>query len=232
MYVPFGVFESSMISDPFTLDLAETNQSALLLGYRRAGFQVRAYGFNCDVDEFSDGDREQVECFGASAGYGRESEEGLSYQFEAGYISSIVDTDGYGDFVTEQNLELLEREGGYSVFAKFSYDSFTLIGEFVSGTGDIAFASGTEEAPLAWNTEFDYGLSLMGKEAVIALGYQATDNMAGRLPKSRILGSASVALVEGLSVGFEYSHDEDYKESDGGSDNNADAVAMQLALEF
>lgn len=35
MYLPFGVYDSSMISDPMTLELAETNQSTIQLGAKK-----------------------------------------------------------------------------------------------------------------------------------------------------------------------------------------------------
>lgn len=49
LYVPFGSFSSNMISDPFTLSLGETNQSAAQLGITQDNLYASSYVFNCDV---------------------------------------------------------------------------------------------------------------------------------------------------------------------------------------
>lgn len=43
MYVPFGMFNSHFISDPLTLELGETNESAILIGYGNDVFDVSLF---------------------------------------------------------------------------------------------------------------------------------------------------------------------------------------------
>lgn len=43
MYVPFSTFDSSMISDPLTLELGEIRESSALLGYQSSGLLASMY---------------------------------------------------------------------------------------------------------------------------------------------------------------------------------------------
>jgi len=52
LYVPFGNFESHMISDPLTLELGETRETAAVLGVEYKGFHLSTYAFNGDINEF------------------------------------------------------------------------------------------------------------------------------------------------------------------------------------
>jgi len=52
------------------------------------------------------------------------------------------------------------------------------------------------------------------------------------LPKKRYMASIGMALGEYVGVSLEYAHDEDYDENDGGTDDDADIITMQLAVEF
>lgn len=232
MYVPFGVLESSMISDSFTLSLAETNQTAAQFGFRKGGVHASAYAFNCDSDKASDQEPDQIECFGATAGYNSGEGEGLTYALEASYLSNIADTDGMQGFMEENELTLKSRTGAYGLFAKLGYQNIALIGEMIAGTDDLEFVQETRKSPLAWNAELNYSLSLMGKDSLFALGYQASEDLAGFLPESRVISSFGMGIADGVTAAIEYAHDSDYDEVDGGTGNTANTVSAQLALEF
>ena len=53
MYLPFGVFNSHFVSDPLVLELAETRQSALMLGYAADWITLQAAAFNGSVNDDS-----------------------------------------------------------------------------------------------------------------------------------------------------------------------------------
>ncbi|MCK5738342.1 LbtU family siderophore porin [bacterium] len=73
MYVPFGNFESTMISDPLTLELGETRESAIQVGFESEGFYGSVYVFNGDIDE--DGEDSHIDNFGANAGFTIENDD-------------------------------------------------------------------------------------------------------------------------------------------------------------
>jgi hypothetical protein len=54
MYVPFGNFESQIISDPLTLEIGEAGEDALQVGVEVEGFYDSIYTFNGDVTEGGD----------------------------------------------------------------------------------------------------------------------------------------------------------------------------------
>jgi hypothetical protein len=56
MYVPFGHFDSNMISDPLTLEIGETSDTGLLIGFESGSFYGAGYGFNGDIQESGDDD--------------------------------------------------------------------------------------------------------------------------------------------------------------------------------
>ena len=116
-----------------------------------------------------------------------------------------------------------------------------LVGEYIGSLDDIEYntddGAGTTAAiktdgPTAFHMEGAYTIEAMEKEITLAATYQATDNLAGVLPETRIGASAGIALTNGLDLTVEYLHDEDYDIADGGTNETADAYAMQIALEF
>jgi hypothetical protein len=52
--VPFGTFETHLVSDPLTLEIGETNETAVVAGFARGGFGGAVYVFNGDSDGIHD----------------------------------------------------------------------------------------------------------------------------------------------------------------------------------
>ena len=234
MYVPFGNFESNMISDPLTLEIAETRESALQVGFEYSGFYGSMYVFNGDIDE--DGDDDEIKCFGANAGYALENDD-MSLDVGLGWINNMMDSDGMGDLLDDVGLALEDYSGGFCVHAIFNSGPFIVIGEYVGGTDDPALSFGggpfvEVDALSAWNVECGYTFNMIGKESTFAIAYQETDECSKFLPEKRYMASVGMALGEYFGVALEYAHDEDYDVNDGGTDDDADIVTMQFALEF
>jgi hypothetical protein len=229
--VPFGTYETTMISDPLTLEIGETPQSAVQVGLEHpSGFRGSIYTFNGDIDE--DGEDDTIKCFGANVGYGLEVGR-LGLEIDAGWINNIADSDGLGGWIEDNGLALEEYAGGFTGQVIATVAPFTLIGEYVAATDDIAFTNNPDqEAPSAYNIEIGYSFELMGKEFTLGVAYQGTDNCGGILPETRLLASMGVGLGENVGVALEYAHDEDYDVSDGGTGDEADMVTVQLAVEF
>lgn len=253
MYVPFGSYETNMISDPLTLELGETRESALQVGFEMSGFYGSVYAFNGDIDE--DREDDQIGCFGANAGYAYEIDD-ISIDIGLGWINNLVDSNGWGDTV-EEEMEAAEEIGiafslkdyvsGFAAYAIFNYGPFTLIGEYVGATEDSEWnidaepatmtaygldPTETVEAPSAWNMEAGYTFEIISRETTFGVAYQGTNNCGEFLPETRIVAAIGVGLTDYLGVALEYAHDEDYDEVDGGTGDDADVVTIQLALEF
>jgi hypothetical protein len=232
MYVPFGNFETHMISDPLTLELGETNESAVQVGIETSGFYASVYAFNGDVDEHDNHD-DEIEGFGANVGFAYENDN-VSMDLGVDYINSIGDSDLLTEFLPGEIDDYVEGCGLHGIF---NIGPFTLIGEYIEAVdefevGELAFGSDGAE-PSAWNVEAGYTFELAGKETTLAIGYQGTDEaLALELPEYRLMGSVAMEIFDGTSLAFEWAHDEDYDESDGGTGEDADIATVQLGVEF
>jgi hypothetical protein len=229
--VPFGTYETTMISDPLTLEIGETPQSAALVGLEHpSGLSASVYSFNGDIDE--DGEDDTIKCFGADVGYGLEAGT-IGLAIGAGWINNIADSDGLGGWIEENKFTLKEYAAGFTGHVVITVAPFTVIGEYVAAMDDIAFTNNPkQEAPSAYNIELGYTFELMGKESTLGVAYQGTDSCGGILPEMRTLASIGVGLVGNVGVALEYAHDEDYDVSQGGTGDEADIVTVQLAIEF
>lgn len=237
MYVPFGAFETNMIQDPLTLEIGETNQSAIQVGFEVTGLCGSIYAFNGNIDEKEDPDDNEIKCFGANIGYAFEGDS-MRLKLGADWINNIADSKLLTDVFEEKNVDhIRDYVGGLALHLTFNLGSFTFIGEYVGATdefhdGELDF-KGRGARPRAWNIELAYTRDILGSETTFALGYQGTDEaLALELPKDRYLAAIGTGLVENASITLEYLHDEDYGKSDGGTDDDANMVTFQLAVEF
>ncbi len=89
IYVPFGVYETNLVSDPLTLELGETRETAALVGFEYQGFGGSVYGFNGDTKLNGDN---RISGWGANLGYAWEQDD-LGVTVAAGYINNLGDSD-------------------------------------------------------------------------------------------------------------------------------------------
>ena len=235
MYVPFGCFETNMISDPLTLEMGETRDTSVLLGFESGFFHGSLYAFNGDINEA--GEDDDIDTYGAVLGY-IYAKDNRSLHFTFHYISNIADTDGIGDYLEDGGIdEIDDYVDGISIHAHLGIGPFTLVGEYLTALDDfenteIAF-KGDGAEPESWNVELGYTTELFSRETTLALGYQGTDEaVAFGLPEYLYIGSISMEIFDHTFLAFEYFHAEDYDTSDGGTDDDADVATMQLAVEF
>lgn len=225
MYVPFGMFDSNLVSDPLTLELGETRESSILVNYEMSGMLAGLYVFNGDIEEGADEDK--VTQFGISLNY-------ESDMVVAGidYISSISDTDAIQDHLGGP-ITVISHVAGISAHASFNMNSMSIIIEYLGAldafdVSEIPF-NGVGAEPSATNIEFGVEVG----EAMLAVGYQATEEALDLgAPETRLLIAYSTEIYEATSLSFEYAQDSDYELTDGGSGETADTITIQLATEF
>lgn len=247
-YVPFGKFESNMISDPLTLELGETRETAVEIGFNAGGVYGAVYAFNGDMD--IEGDESHIDNYGITAGFAMEK-EGLTLDVGVGWINNIFDSDGLTDLAEESAAEaremgfsvsLKERIQGVSAHGVLTAGPVTLIGEYVAMLEDVEVnmadivpgtlaalglgATAKGEKLAAWNLETGYGLELLGKETVIGVSCQGVTDAEEGFPENRYLGVIDVGIMKNTSLAMEYRHDE-YE-----TDDSADTVTMRLAVTF
>ncbi len=231
MYVPFGRFDTNMVSDPLTLELGETREGALQLGAAYGHLVGSAYLFDGTVED--GGDKHAFENFGAQLDWVMEGDE-RSLNVGASYISNIAESDNLEGTVPG---EIKDKVAGIGLHASYSQGPWNIIGEYVGaldrfGADELAYRDGGAQ-PMAWNIEAGYGFELWEREASFSVGHQRSDEaVALGLPESVTLATLSVAMVEHVAVNFEFAVADDYSKSEGGSGDSGSAFTMQLAAEF
>ncbi len=230
MYVPFGNYESQMISDPLTLEIGEAQEDAILAGVEAAGFYASLYGFNGD---FVDGGDDVVEHYGANAGYAFEA-EAVSFDIGGSWTSAIRDSDGLsGAIIAAPGDEVVsDYVDGYAAHLVAGLGPVTLIGEYVGADDDLGGA-GSNSRISAYNVEAGVFFPLAGRDAYVAVGYQETDEaLWAGLAEKRIVTAVAVEIMDGTSLALEWLNEEDYDVADGGTGADWDVYTLQLAAEF
>ncbi len=237
MYVPFGRFETAMVSDPLTLELGETRESALQVGFDTGDFYGSVFAFNGDTRET--GDDDEIEHFGSNVGWASEY-DGFDLAFGVGYISSLADSDGISGAFEDNGVDseaLTDLPSGVTGDVIFNTGPWTLIGEYTGANEefdatDLAF-KGDGARPTAWNLEVGYVFTLLGRDASVGIARQETaEAVALGLPESKTLAALSVGVMENAAISLEYAFAEDYDVGDGGSGEDGGIFTLQLAAEF
>lgn len=245
MYVPFGTFESHMVSDPLTLEIGETREAAVQVGFESRGWYASAFAFNGDTTEGGD---DEIEHFGLNLGFARELAQ-VAFDVGASFTNGLADADAIQDYLDAANgtQAISDQVSAWAAFGIVHVGPVTAIGEYVSaadnfGTAELPF-NGLGAEPKAWNLELGYNFELFDKESTIAVGYQGSDEaLSLGLPETRFLTTLSVGIFDKTTLSFEWAYDQDYDtgdtavDEDGnaitGSDDDANSATVQLAVEI
>jgi len=226
-YIPFGNYDSQFVTDPTTLILGETNEGALVVGYRYGGemIDVSVGAFNGRAKKI--GKDDAIDSFVGSI---------VVNPFEnlmlgASYTSNLAGSDSFSEAVVDKdNLDSLV--GGWSAFLTFEFlERFKVIGEYVGAldsfkTGEIYDAADTKERkPSAWNVEF--GVAVIDNLELAARYEGSDDGGADFLPESRYGVVLNWGIFENTNLALEYLHGE--YEDDA---QKTDSFVAQLAIEF
>jgi hypothetical protein len=223
IYVPFGSYETNLVSDPLTLDLGETRETAVHVGWTSGGLAAGAYLFNGDKPNSGN----DIDAWGAHAAYEHELGNG-AVAVSAGYLSDLGESDGLQDDVT-----VSDQVPAWTVSAAATLGEVMIIAEYLAATKSFDAADFGGAKPAAWNVEAGYAFELFDRPATVAAGYQGTDDAVDiGLPERRLLAALSVEIYNNTSLSFEWAHDTDYGSGAGGTGKDGDTVLAQLAVEF
>ncbi len=246
-YLPFGVYESEMISDPLTLEIGESREDAIQFGYEDAGWLATAYVFN-GTNKKDSGSDNRIDNWGGALGYAGAVGD-LDLSATIGYLNDIGDSDGLQDVIagTLGSNDIRDHVAAWYASARVDIDTLTLTGEVVSALDrfepdEVAWDGGGAR-PMAWMLEASIGYDLFGKEARLALGYQMSKESLGlAIPEQRYVASLSMLLFDGTALSFELAREHDYSsrhasvDADGnvisGTGGKSNALTTQLAIEF
>ncbi len=232
IYVPFGSYDTNMIQDPMTLELGETVDYSMVVGFESNGFRAAVYGYNGMKET---GGSDVIKGYGVGLKYAYESDI-LTLDTGISWINNIGDSGGISGYFEDNELDSIrDQVGGVSVHAVAGFGPVTVIAEWTQALdefAEIAFADG-QAAPKAWNVEIAYGADLGGYSSNFAVGMQgSSESVELGLPETRFIAAASIEIFPATALSFEYFYDNDYSVSDGGIDENANTFTTQLAYEF
>ncbi len=182
MYVPFGQFDSNMLSSPLTSELGETQEEAIQLGFSSGNFSSAIYLFKDDADA-----SDKIDDYGVNLGYESDA-------FAAG-ISMISD-------VNDQSSENNSAKG-LALHAKGTMGRTTVIAEHltVNKTAD-------GDKPQASNLELGFD---MGSDRTLAVAVQKTKNAeALDLPKNSVGIAYSMPVYEKVGLAAEVVRNKGY----------------------
>ncbi|MBT8340763.1 MAG: LbtU family siderophore porin, partial [Desulfatitalea sp.] len=232
-YIPFGNFDSHFVTDPATLVLGETNEGAVVAGYRFAGerLDLSVGAFNGRIGKA--GDDDAIDSFVAAAVL-RPMDSlllGVSYSSNLGasdnLSEAVTDTSGDGSSGPIQDLV-----GGWAAFVSYEFfDRFKFIGEYAAALDDFEAGALYDEnetqkrQPSAWNIELG-ALLIDGLQLAIRYG-GSEDGGSAFLPETEYAVVLDWGFVANTNLSLEYLHAE--FEDDA---QEIDAVTAQLAVTF
>ena len=240
----FGALETHMVSDPMTLDLAETAATMIRLETEHGGFGGGVYVYNGDAKKAGDDD-DELNHYGADLGYAWASGD-VAGSVGVGWISNVADSGGGENVVAARRAAMVHNVPAYTIHGRFETGSFGMVGEYIRANrafdaAEIAF-NGNGAQPSAWNLEGAYGFESFGVPASFALGLSGTEEAAGfGLAKQRVTGAVAFEMTEGATLALEWQRQEDYDSGDAfvnnggagsGSGDDQDTYTVQVAMEF
>lgn len=200
--VPFGVYETNLITDPLTKDLGDTSGVSLILGGEAGQLTWNLFALQPDDGgQFADN-------FGVAAGFAVEGDEAV-FGIDVSVINGVANA-----------VDVT----GMALGARGSLGPASVIVEYVAALD----APGDGATPRAFSAEVAYGFDLMGRDATFAVGGGGTDDgAAAELAETLMLVGVSVDVWDGVGVGIEWKQSEAYDAA--GAD---DAITVLLAAEF
>lgn len=220
MYLPFGNFESAFISDPLTLELAEINQSAVLVGYGNSWVDLNAGVFNGD---FESGDNSVDDAFASVAFTPFES-----VVFGIYWLSDILDADGFEGFVDSATNYAYEASGGAGVFLNAWIGPVSLNAEYVAAIEELDLPGGGQ-TPSAYNVEASMPVV---EKVTVGVKFEGSDDFyselgAGKWADWQTGFVVSYGLSHHITLSGEVLHADGLDDGESG-----DRATMQMALVF
>jgi hypothetical protein len=198
MYVPFGRFKTHFIRDPLTLELGETNESAVI-GFFKNNWLVLSIGaFNGDVDETGEESSNHINDYLASAVFTLPEKALLDFDLTAGIsgVSNIADSDALQE---EATATVKNHISGFNTFIIASLmDKYFFNAEYLGAidnfeAGELSFDGGKSYRPEVWTIEFGYGLT---DRLNLAVCYEGSNDCGNFLPKKQFGGVVSYCLFK------------------------------------
>ncbi len=229
-YVPFGNYDSHMVSDPLTLEIGETRAAAAQAGFVRSDFHALAFAFRGDTDS-------EIHSFGLNLGLSHAAEgDAPGYNLEISWLNNLAESKSLRELISRPG-RLEKRVPGLAFQGSLIWKKWKFIAEWLGAATafdplDLTF-DGQGAKPQAGNLEAGYRFQLARQDSFAALGWQfSRQATALGLPRQRYLATLGVELFEDVTLAAEYARDQDYQASKGGNGERCNTFTLQLAAVF
>jgi len=241
LYLPFGTFETALISDPLTLELGEISAASAGLKWGNDVFEAGAYVFGGELK----GDLEDYTDDPDDAGYAAFAKlapaEGLS--FSAAFLSDIGEAglrdaiaDLYDDLSKEAEKEGLDVPWSYdgapavNLAVVAELDALTASAEWVAALDDLEICGEEAGKPQAWAVDLAWAVA---DDWTLACRYEGSkDFLPEEMPETQLAAGAEWAFDEHASVALEYAWGRFEKDEEGERPDDRHMVTGKLAVTF
>jgi len=248
MYVPFGRYNSLMLTTTETTSLARILSTTTVLGFSQNGFSAQAFTYNTQQGEQNSFINEG----GANISYSS-TDSSHPYQIGASYTTNISDSQGMQDNGSDaafQGFAINDYDSpstpAYDLYGSMGIGDFTLIGEYISATkhfsDDALQFNDTGAKPKALQAELDYSTTINNKPTSFGIMFSQTwQALALNLPKNSYNVVANTSIWRDTVESIEYSYNTNYGDTDtstgagkagpsGGGHSNV--ITAQLGVYF
>lgn len=227
IYMPFGSFETGLISDPLTLELGEISDGAVGLVWESDLLDLAAYAFAGDINDAND-DADELQYVAAAT---LKPFEGLSLKFAV--LSDICEAALDDDVIDE--LEKPENEGveydgavGVNVAALAEIGDFSIAAEWLAAAEDVELA-GEKFKPQTWSVDLMWAAT---EKLTLAARYEGSKEFRPEeMPEKQFGVGGEYAFDDNLSLALEYLYGEFDDVGEGTPDDRHVATA-KVAFAF
>lgn len=227
-YVPFGQYNSYMITGSLAEPLGKTEAGSLLIGYQQptgSGNYTNIYILKGVKKIFWDSSQQNIAGF--TTGYIVNSSFG-KMDIGVDYIQSIAVAQALIGTTTD-NIPGLDGH------ASINIKDFTLLAEYtkaISRFNPNALAYYNKGAqPAAINLELGYHFTTLGKKSIFAINVGKTYESASlSLPQKRISLEYNISFYSHAILGFQYLHNFNYATLAANMSSNATLPAKNMII--
>lgn len=218
IYVPFGNYETHMITDPLTQDLGETVEGAVQVGFTNdwidAGLAL--YQGDSEIDDEDEDDNITDCALGVKFNLPERLAADVNLSAGLSYLSNIGDSNGMIDMSGSYE----DKVAGMGAFISVSFKEMVFVeAEYITALDEFD----DDLTPSAWNLEVAYAPM---EKLELALRYAQTEDVENNLPETQYGLTGAYRLFESTTLALEFLKNE-YE-----NDNEASVVTAQLAIEF
>lgn len=222
MYLPFGKFNSFMISDPLTVEVGETQDTAILVAFEEDLWNFSVGVFSGDTDVA--GDKNHIDSWVAYV----EVMAADYINFGASFISDLGESDSSLVQDTDPPTLYLDDVAGMSAFLTLQYAQLALEIEYLAALDDfdlalVGLTDLTGTRPEVWNLELAW---MVSNSVQVAARYEEATDFQDDMQRYGV--TASCGIYENAVIALEYLK----SDPELLANSAVDTITAQLAFEF